>query len=188
MNGRFRVLASTLAVVAVSMGAVLAVHASGGRGEGSEREGGEGSVGEVEGISGLPQGNAEARAQLAVYRQECGDCHVAYPPQLLDARLWQSLLVKLDDHFGDTATLTADSLSTVTRYLTSHAARPGSAMLRSGGDTPRITRTAWFIDEHDEVPKAAWRRDSVGSAANCAACHRGAEEGRYDEENTRIPR
>ena len=40
----------------------------------------------------------------------------------------------------------------------------------------------------DAVPRATWARKSVGSAANCAACHRQAEKGVFDEDTVRIPK
>ena len=51
----------------------------------------------------------------------------------------------------------------------------------------RITETRWFVRKHDEVPRATWSRKSVGSAANCAACHRQAEQGIFNEDAIRIP-
>jgi hypothetical protein len=49
-------------------------------------------------------------------------------------------------------------------------------------DAPlRITETRWFLHKHDEVPRAPWSRKSVGSAANCTACHPQAEKGVFDE-------
>jgi hypothetical protein len=56
-------------------------------------------------------------------------------------------------------------------------------------DAPlRITETRWFVGKHDEVPRATWSRKSVGSAANCAACHQRAEQGAFDDDSVRIPK
>jgi nitrate/TMAO reductase-like tetraheme cytochrome c subunit len=52
----------------------------------------------------------------------------------------------------------------------------------------RITETRWFVKKHDEVPRTTWTRKSVGSAANCAACHRQAEKGLFDEDTVSIPK
>ena len=41
----------------------------------------------------------------ALYAQECGSCHMAYPPGLLPGRSWQRLMGNLADHFGDNAEL-----------------------------------------------------------------------------------
>jgi len=44
------------------------------------------------------------------------------------------------------------------------------------------------VHEHGEVPSAVWRSPAVKSAANCAACHTGAEKGDFRERGIRIPR
>jgi len=59
---------------------------------------------------------------------------------------------------------------------------------RAAPDNLRITQTAWFAHEHDEVPPIAWKQPAVKSAANCAACHTTAEDGDFRKRNIRIPR
>ncbi len=59
---------------------------------------------------------------------------------------------------------------------------------RKVGEPPRISTTAWFVRKHDEVRAEVWRRPSVGSPANCLACHSGAEKGDFDEDRVKIPR
>ncbi|MFP5403408.1 MAG: diheme cytochrome c [Gammaproteobacteria bacterium] len=130
------------------------------------------------------------------WQQECGSCHLAYPPALLPKASWQRLMAGLDDHFGENASLDPATRADILRFLEAHAADSGSS--RMGGKVMqrmdakaaplRITETAWFVKKHDEVPASTWRRKSVGSAANCAACHRQAEQGNYDEDTVRIPR
>jgi len=44
------------------------------------------------------------------------------------------------------------------------------------------------VHEHDEIPAQVFKRASIGSAANCIACHSGAEQGYFDEDSVRIPR
>ena len=38
------------------------------------------------------------------------------------------------------------------------------------------------------VPPREKRRKSIGSAANCTACHRQAEQGNFEEDAIRIPK
>ena len=54
----------------------------------------------------------------------------------------------------------------------------------------RITKSAWFLRKHNEreVSPAVWKRISVGSPANCAACHPNASQGSYSEHDIKIPR
>jgi len=120
------------------------------------------------------------------YVQECGSCHVAYPSRLLPAASWQHLMANLPHHFGSDASLDATTTRTLSVWL---AANAGGG--KRGSEAPpedRITRAAWFVREHREVGAADWKRPAIKSAANCAACHRGAELGDFNEHDIRIPR
>jgi len=123
-------------------------------------------------------------ADNARWKAECGSCHLAYPPQLLSAPAWRRIMAGLDRHFGADASLDPAAAAEIRAFLESNAGGDRRARAHS----LRITDSAWFRHEHDEVPAAAWRRPSVTSAANCAACHRAAERGDFSERNIRIPR
>lgn len=120
----------------------------------------------------------------AAYRAECASCHIAYPPQLLPAASWRAIMRGLDKHFGSDASVDANTAAAIERYLVTNAGR-GSA---SAKPPLRISETAWFKREHDEVAAAVWQRKSVGGPANCGACHTKADQGDYSEDNIRIPK
>lgn len=127
--------------------------------------------------------NAERFTLDETYRQECGECHVAYPPALLPAPAWRQVMRQLDRHYGVDASLDSAMVSHLTKWLETNAgtnARPAST-----GDAPRMTQTPWFRHEHEEAPQAA--RRNVGSMARCEACHRSAAEGDYSENTIRFP-
>jgi hypothetical protein len=106
-----------------------------------------------------------------LYKTECGSCHVAYPPQLLPKDSWQKLMARLDRHFGSDASLDPKSQEEVGRFLAANAGRRAAP----AGAEPRITETRWFRKEHDgEIPKGR-------NPADCAACHKGAERGIYED-------
>lgn len=119
------------------------------------------------------------------YTQECGACHIAYAPGLLPARSWQRVMGALDRHYGTDASLDATTVRQISAWLQAHA---GSGR-RVSEEPPqdRITRSAWFEREHRKVEPAVWHLPSVKSAANCAACHGGAEQGRFDDDSLRKP-
>ncbi|MCE2968739.1 MAG: diheme cytochrome c [Burkholderiales bacterium] len=118
------------------------------------------------------------------YVAECGSCHVPYPPQLLPAASWKAVIAGLDKHFGTDAALDAKTTATIANYLVVNAGPVGKF---GDGSLSRITATPWFQREHRKVPAAAWKREPVKTAANCAACHAGAADGNYDEHAARIP-
>lgn len=119
----------------------------------------------------------------AAWTRECRACHLAYPPRLLPARSWRAIMGDLDKHFGVDASLDAKTAAEVTAFLEQYAGRD-----RGVTATNRITETAWFRRKHREVPAAAWKHADVKSPANCAACHRAADRGDYDEHAVRLPR
>jgi len=126
---------------------------------------------------------------LPKYRQECGACHVAYPPGLLPAASWQRLMAGLPQHFGTDASLDEATVREVSGWLAAHAGT-WRKVQREAAPPPqdRITRSQWFVREHREVSAATWKLPAVKSAANCTACHTRADQGDFDEHAVRIPR
>jgi mono/diheme cytochrome c family protein len=127
-----------------------------------------------------------------LYASECGSCHLAFPPGMLPARSWSALLGGLEDHFGENAEVDEATRTQLAQFLGSWAADTGGgkrSARTAGGTTPlRITELASWRREHDELSAAVFERKAVGSAANCTACHRKAEQGVFDEDGVRIPR
>lgn len=123
---------------------------------------------------------------LPKYRQECSACHIAYLPGALPAASWRRLMQGLPQHFGTDASLDAASVQEISNWLVANAGT--WKRVRETPPEDRITRSAWFVRKHDEVPAAAWKRAAVKSPANCAACHVNAEQGDFDEHAVRIPR
>lgn len=119
------------------------------------------------------------------YVQECGACHVAYSPAWLPPRSWQRLMGGLDRHFGSDASLEPAMQAELAAWLDAASRRSGR--VREEPPQDRLTRSAWFERKHDEVPASVWALPSVKTPANCAACHPRAAEGRYDEDELRLP-
>jgi hypothetical protein len=125
----------------------------------------------------------------AKYREECGACHTAYPPGLLPTASWQRLTANLPHHFGTDASLDPATVAELAGWLDANAGSHRKVR-RSVAAPPddRITRSAWFVREHDEIAPAPWKLPAAKSAANCAACHQRADQGDVDEDHVRIPR
>jgi mono/diheme cytochrome c family protein len=121
---------------------------------------------------------------LPAYRNECASCHVAYPPGALPAASWARIMSTLAHHFGTDASLDPAQVREISTWL-AHNAAPAR---REPPPEDRITRSAWFVHEHDEIPASAWQRPSIKSPSNCAACHTGAARGDFNEHTVRIPR
>jgi len=124
---------------------------------------------------------------LPKYKQECSACHLAYPPQFLPAASWQRQMQNLSKHYGSDASLDAATVRELSLWLNANAASGKRARQEPPQD--RITQSAWFVREHEEVSAATWKLPAVKSAANCAACHTQAEsQGTFHERHIRIPR
>ncbi len=121
----------------------------------------------------------------AQFTEECSACHLAYPAFFLPKESWSAIMNTLPDHFGEDASLDDGALKAIEGYLVKHAARSNRRAFRKydleTAPPLRITELGWFTHEHDhEVSRSAKKR--AGSMSNCAACHRGAERGYFDDD------
>jgi mono/diheme cytochrome c family protein len=124
-------------------------------------------------------------ATSAVYTDECGACHTAYPARLLRPADWAAVLATLDRHFGVDASLDVTARAAVAKQLGVDSSVASTSTPKA---VPRITQQGWFRKEHDEISAQLFRSPAVRSAANCGACHAGADRGQFDEDSVRIPR
>jgi len=141
-------------------------------------------------VLGMSQAHADggrlAVPENAKWKEECGSCHITFPPKLLTADNWQKMMGGLDKHFGANAALDAKENQEILDFLTRNAAsgaRYSSASLR-------ISDTPWFKREHREVSAKEWGHSEVKSRANCTACHiNTANIGRgiWSERDIRMP-
>mgnify|MGYP002713167949 CR=1 FL=1 len=130
-----------------------------------------------------------------IYQEECGACHLAYPPHLLPPQSWRTMMNGLADHFGENAELDDARATHITQYLEQQATQPGKngkagRMLRNLPEQPplRITELPYFVHEHDEIPKRLVRDNpKVNSLSQCDSCHSDAARGWFDEDRVTIP-
>jgi len=129
------------------------------------------------------------------YEEECGGCHFPYQPELLPSGSWKKIMAGLDDHFEEEIEIDTESINAISGYLISNSAEKSSAkravkIVRSlRGRTPiRISEIPYIIEKHDEVDPKIYNRESIGSLANCTACHITAEKGIYDDDDVKIPK
>jgi len=121
-----------------------------------------------------------------VYTQECGSCHLAFPPNLLPKASWSRIVQNLDKHYGSDASLDLVSQKQIDTWLQTYGGQGKRAREEPFQD--RITRSAWFERKHREISAATFKRASIGSPTNCAACHADAARGDFEERRVRIPK
>lgn len=110
----------------------------------------------------------------ALTAKECGECHMAFQPALLPAESWGRMMDDLKNHFGDDASLPAAAVAEIRDYLTRNAGR-------GDGKETRITNQRWFAKEH-KFRVDLRKDDKIRSPANCAACHKDAARGLYEDD------
>ncbi len=121
----------------------------------------------------------------ALWQKECSSCHIAYPPGLLPAASWRSVMSTLDQHFGTDASVSAQERDEISAFLVAGASNRWSA-----STSPlRITESQWFKAKHGrEIAPEVWQRAAIKTRANCQACHAGAAQGDFNERQVRIPK
>lgn len=143
---------------------------------------------------GQKRGVAPATDKL--YIKECGSCHFAYQPGLLPERSWIKMMSGLEEHFGTDATLEPEDNKHILKYLLVNSAEKFTNYKRSKkinnsisrNQTPiAITKTAYIIRKHDEIPTRLIKQKEVSSLANCKSCHTTADKGIYSERDIKIP-
>ena len=122
----------------------------------------------------------------AKWKDECGGCHLAYPPRFLPAQSWRALMSGLDKHFGSDASVDAETALEITAFLEKNA-DPKRRQV-GGKAILRISETAWFKSEHNEISPRTWKLPKIKTPSNCGACHTMVDMGDYSEHNVDIPR
>jgi len=139
-----------------------------------------------------PRGMPDFPADQAMLT-ECGACHRPFHPSLLPRASWAALMANLSDHFGEDAGLPPARRDEIAAYLERHAAETwdSKAATRfaavSAAEPTRITATPGWQRMHRAIDPALFRSHAVGSRANCAACHRDADGGRFDPQAISLP-
>ncbi len=133
----------------------------------------------------LAQSSVGLKGAPAAFNTECTSCHIGYAPGLTGEANWRGIMVGLDKHFGVDASIDDKSRQTISAWLISQAAK--GSQYASASPEFRISKSKWFVRQHDEVSSKVWKRASVKSPANCSACHGGADKGDFDEDRVRVP-
>jgi cytochrome b len=148
---------------------------------------------EIAALSQRPAQGAPVGPLDPTYLQECGSCHMAYPPSLAPASRWIAIMEGLGDHFGEDASLEPGIASRIRAYLVINSAekwdtRAANEFQRSNPQDPlRLTATPIWTRIHRGIPESVFKSRAVGAKSACDKCHSDASTGRFDPQNIRIP-
>ena len=143
--------------------------------------------------SRLPPSGLIAMPVLKAYQSECSACHEAYHPSLLPRASWAQMMAHLDNHFGEDASLDPATTKAIAAWLNTYASESwdteAANRLRSvdPADPIRITAAPAWKRIHRRIDPAVFKSKSVHDRGNCAACHRDALSGRFDDQMIAIP-
>lgn len=115
----------------------------------------------------------------AKYVEECGSCHVPYPPQRMTQAGWETQMRNLKQHYGTDASVDETAHKAISTYLMANASTKEKNAPTEA--TARLTKTRWFIKEHGAIPPKGQ------SFSNCSGCHTQAEKGDYSERTLKPP-
>lgn len=118
------------------------------------------------------------------YIKECGSCHMAFQPELLNKNSWVLMMDNLSNHFGTDASLDSSDTKKIKEYLTKNAT---SREMRNPDNVIAISKMPWFLKEHRKISPKTLAHEKIKSFSNCVACHTQANSGDYDEDNIKIP-
>ncbi|MFM8339400.1 MAG: cytochrome C [Fluviibacter sp.] len=113
------------------------------------------------------------------YAEECGSCHVPYPPQRMTQAGWETQMHNLKQHYGSDASVDGATKQAILSYLLANASSKEKSAPTDA--TARMTKTRWFVKEHGTTPPKGQ------SFSNCAACHTQAEKGDFSERTLKAP-
>jgi cytochrome b/mono/diheme cytochrome c family protein len=128
-----------------------------------------------------------------VFAEQCGACHLAFPPALAPASTWNGILADLQHHFGADATLSSDQTAHIRTWLDANAAGHWdtlpSHLLRvpAANGSLRITDTPGWRRQHRGIAETVFTTAPVYRRSDCAACHADAATGRFAPQRIAIP-
>jgi cytochrome b len=130
-----------------------------------------------------------------LWREGCGECHLAYHPSLLPARSWVRMMEQQADHFGEDLALEPDEAQAILDFQTANSAQQAAteAAWKINRGVPdyrmplRITETAYWKEKHREIESVVWDRPAVNGRFNCDACHLDAGRGTFEDGAMIIP-
>jgi len=131
----------------------------------------------------------------ALWREECGACHLAFHPSLLPARSWKTMMKAQASHFGEDLFLEPDTVAEINAFLVKNAAEQEQTeaawkinqSIPKGKTLLRITETPYWLKKHQEITDAVWQNPKVNGKVNCAACHLDAELGTFEDAAMKLP-
>jgi cytochrome b len=141
----------------------------------------------------VPASGLIAMPRLAAFQEECGECHEVYHPSLLPRISWSAMMAGLENHFGEDASLSPNTAQAIATYLDKFASESWDTEAANrlrvvDGTVPtQITATPFWKRKHRKIESSVFETKPLRGRGNCAACHRDAGSGRFDDQMIALP-
>ena len=130
------------------------------------------------------------------FANECGSCHITYPPFLLPKKSWTLMMSGLENHFGDDASIDKATNHSILAFLKQNSAENSTHQaalgilksLKDDNGTIAITKTPFWKKRHKKVSKDLFASKEVKSRANCKACHTDIQNGLIENDLINLPK
>ena len=122
----------------------------------------------------------------ALYKDECGSCHLAFAPSLALIEDWLRITSSLSRHFGSDVSVPPQTLAMLETYFKTYGSTREKYKFAPG--SLRISDSPWFQRKHRKQRLAeaiGIRTTSIRAWSDCMQCHAQAEKGYFgdDDEN-----
>lgn len=125
---------------------------------------------------------------FALYKKECGSCHIAYAPYLLPANAWEKMMGDLENHFGDDASLDEEDRVQILSFLSKNSLKHFDTKFQVKSKTRdegkiAISEYVFYQKAHRKISQDVFTSKEIKSKANCQNCHKDAENGTFSKVN-----
>ncbi|WP_298571349.1 cytochrome b/b6 domain-containing protein [uncultured Aliiroseovarius sp.] len=148
----------------------------------------------LNGLSQRPLTLPPIAPMAQIYVDECAACHMAFHPSTRPAESWQLMMNRLNDHFGEDASLPDDTGDEIADWLGNHAAastdsKPATLWADLQETTPvGLPDTKMWQRLHASIDEDTFKHRTIYSRSNCIACHKDAETGWFSPFQISIPK
>ncbi len=144
--------------------------------------------------------NANVKQNYALahkdFANECGSCHITYPPFLLPKKSWTLMMSNLENHFGDDASIDKATNNSILAFLKQNSAENSTHQaalgilnsLKDDNGTIAITKTPFWKNIHKKISKDVFASAKVKSRSNCKACHTDIQNGLIENDLINMPK
>jgi cytochrome b len=152
-----------------------------------------GGAAAIAALAALPGRGVPSATLDPEFAEQCGSCHLAFPPSLAPAATWNAILDHMDAHFGEDTGLPPDLIARLRIYLDANAAAHWDTLpswrlrMPDPGGSPRITATPGWRRIHRGIPAATFAAPPILSRSACEACHADAATGLFAPQDIAVP-